>query len=429
MNNKILYRIRLAAALIIFVIAAAGILGIFYPVRIFDIQFIPLLQRVITDFSLIALVLLLIIAGITFLCGRIYCSLICPFGILQEITGWVKNKFVKNKNTKQINFPLKYFISAILWGIFLGGSAVAVRYLDPYTVFGSAFSISAAGLIVLAVVIATVIVKNRIFCTNLCPVGTVLGLISKISLAKIYITKDSCVSCGQCERNCPSVCINSKEKTVDNETCIKCLKCLDVCPKGGIKYGFAPKKEVKFNIERRRLLIAGTAFALFSAMIKAGIELKDKVTEKLKDVILPAGAENKERFLNKCLNCNLCVENCPAKIIQKADREYGAVHIDYTKGACKFDCRKCSEVCPSGAIKKLSLEEKQKTRIGMAMINEDKCSQCGLCVQACPVHAIIKENGKPPVLNALKCIGCGACKQACRTGAIEIFPIKEQKLL
>lgn len=429
MNNKMLYRIRLAAALIIFVIAAAGILGIFYPVRIFDIQFIPLLQRVITDFSLIALVLFLIIAGITFLCGRIYCSLICPFGILQEITGWVKNKFVKNKNTKQINFPLKYFISAILWGIFLGGSAVAVRYLDPYTVFGSAFSISAAGLIVLVVVIATVIVKNRIFCTNLCPVGTVLGLISKISLAKIYITKDSCVSCGQCERNCPSVCINSKEKTVDNETCIKCLKCLDVCPKGGIKYGFAPKKEVKFNIERRRLLIAGTAFALFSAMIKAGIELKDKVTEKLKDVILPAGAENKERFLNKCLNCNLCVENCPAKIIQKADREYGAVHIDYTKGACKFDCRKCSEVCPSGAIKKLSLEEKQKTRIGMAMINEDKCSQCGLCVQACPVHAIIKENGKPPVLNALKCIGCGACKQACRTGAIEIFPIKEQKLL
>ena len=429
MNNKMLYRIRLAAALIIFVIAAAGILGIFYPVRIFDIQFMPLLQRVITDFSLIALVLLLIIAGITFLCGRIYCSLICPFGILQEITGRVKAGFIKNKNTKQVNFPLKYFVSAILWGIFLGGSAIAVRYLDPYTVFGSACSISAAGLIVLAVVIATVIVKNRIFCTNLCPVGTVLGLISKISLAKIYITKDSCVSCGQCERNCPSGCINSKEKTVDNETCIKCLKCLDVCPKGGIKYGFAPKKEVKFNIERRRLLIAGTAFALFSAMIKAGIELKDKVTEKLKDVILPSGAENKERFFNKCLNCNLCVENCPAKIIQKADREYGAVHIDYTKSACKFDCRKCSEVCPSGAIKKLSLEEKQKTRIGMAMINEDKCSQCGLCVQACPVHAIIKENGKPPVLNALKCIGCGACKQACRTGAIEIFPIKEQKLL
>ena len=429
MNNKMLYRIRLAAALIIFVIAAAGILGIFYPVRIFDIQFMPLLQRVITDFSLIALVLLLIIAGITFLCGRIYCSLICPFGILQEITGWVKNKFVKNKNTKQINFPLKYFISAILWGIFLGGSAVAVRYLDPYTVFGSAFSISTAGLIGLAVVIAAVIVKNRIFCTNLCPVGTVLGLISKISLAKIYITKDFCVSCGQCERNCPSGCINSKEKTVDNETCIKCLKCLDVCPKGGMKYGIEPKKEIKFNIERRRLLIAGTAFALFGAMLKAGIELKDKVTEKLKDVILPAGAENKERFFNKCLNCNLCVENCPAKIIQKADSEYGAVHIDYTKDACKFDCRKCSEVCPSGAIKKLSLEEKQKTRIGMAMINADKCSQCGLCVEACPVHAIIKENGKPPVLNALKCIGCGACKQACRAGAIEVFPIKEQKLL
>lgn len=425
---KNIYKIRFTLALIIFTLAATGIFGIFYGIKIFDLQFMPLLQRVIADFFVIALILFLIIAGLTFFCGRIYCSLFCPLGILQEITGFIKQKLIKKQCREQINFPLKYFIAAIVWGILLGGSTIAIKYIDPYTIFGSAMTGTIFGITAVVLVIIAVLLKDRIFCTNFCPVGTILGLISKISLNKIYIS-EVCVSCGQCERNCPSGCINSKEKKVDNETCIKCLKCLEVCPKGGIKFGTAPKKDVKFSIKRRQLIIAGTALALFGSMIKAGIEIKDKIVEKLKDVILPPGAVNKETFFNKCLNCNLCVENCPAKIIQKADREYGAVHIDYTKGACKFDCRKCSEVCPSGAIKKLSLEEKQKTRIGMAMINEDKCSQCGLCVQACPVHAIIKENGKPPVLNALKCIGCGACKQACRTGAIEIFPIKEQKLL
>lgn len=425
---KNIYKIRFTLALIIFILAATGIFGIFYGIKIFDLQFMPLLQRVIADFSVIALILFLIIAGLTFFCGRIYCSLFCPLGILQEITGFIKQKLIKKQCREQINFPLKYFIAAIVWGILLGGSTIAIKYIDPYTIFGSAMTGTIFGITAVVLVIIAVLLKDRIFCTNFCPVGTILGLISKISLNKIYIS-EVCVSCGQCERNCPSGCINSKEKKVDNETCIKCLKCLEVCPKGGIKFGIAPKKDVKFSIKRRQLIIAGTALALFGSMIKAGIEIKDKIVEKLKDVILPPGAVNKETFFNKCLNCNLCVENCPQKILVKANDEYGAVHIDYSKGVCDYNCHKCSEVCPSGAIKKLTLEEKQKTRIAMAMINEDKCSQCGECVKACPVHAIIKENGKPPVLNALKCIGCGACKQACRTGAIEIFPIKEQKLL
>ena len=164
-------------------------------------------------------------------------------------------------------------------------------------------------------------------------------------------------------------------------------------------------------------------------MVKAGTILKDRLVEKLKDVILPAGAGDKERFFNKWLNCNLCVENCPQKILVKSDNEYGAVHIDYSKGSCDYNCHKCSEVCPSGAIKKISLEEKQKTRIAMAMINGDKCAKCGQCYEVCPVHAIIKTDDNTPLLNASKCIGCGNCKKACHFGAIEIFAIKEQKTL
>lgn len=426
MKNKTLYRLRVSIASIIFILSLLGIFGVFYSIKIFDIQFMPVFQRLIIDFSIPALVIFLALVGLTLCFGRIYCSLLCPFGILQEFIGCIKHRFIKNKSSKQVNSPIKYFVAAIAWGMMIGGTAFIIRYIDPYTNFGSAFSLSAAGLILLGVVLVAVILKDRIFCTNFCPVGTVLGLVSKLSLNKIYLS-DKCVSCGMCERNCPSGCIDSKNKTVDNETCIKCLKCLTLCPQQGIIFGKTPDKTT-FNPKRREFIIASAALAVFAGMIKAGIDLKDKVAAKIKDVILPAGAVSKERFLNKCLNCNLCVKNCPNKIIKKADAEYGAVHLDYSKGECKFDCHKCSEVCPSGAIKKISLEEKQHTRIGMAMINEEQCENCGLCAEVCPVHAIMKIDGKL-ILNASKCIGCGACKNACHFNAIEVFGVNEQRTL
>ncbi|MCD7878913.1 MAG: 4Fe-4S binding protein [Candidatus Gastranaerophilales bacterium] len=418
------YKIRLIIALIIFILAILGICGVFYPLKIYDLQFAPLLQRIFIDFSVIAAVLAGSIILLTLLFGRFYCSTICPLGFLQEIAALIFRR--KNKSTK--NLPIKYFIAAITFGILTGGSAVVLRYFEPYTFFGSLFTISALGIVATAAVLALTFFKNRYFCTNLCPVGALLGLLSKISFNKIYIS-DGCVSCGLCEKQCPSGCINSKEKTVDNVTCVKCLKCLEVCPKNRIKFGKKPKTNVRFSLKRREVIIGATVLALFGTMVKAGIVLKDKIVEKFKDIILPPGAMNQERFINKCYNCNLCVVNCPNKIIVKADENFPTVHLDYTQGFCKADCTKCSEVCPTGAIKRLSLEEKQKTRIALGMIKEDKCTKCGLCVEACPYGAITKEEGKPPVLNGSKCVGCGVCKQACHFASIEIFAVKQQSTI
>jgi len=415
------YKIRFSIAIVVLILAIAGFVGL-YPVKVLDLQFAPILQRIFVDFSIIALVIFVGIVAVTALFGRFYCSTVCPFGILQEIVAVL----FKRKTKTVPNYPVKYFIAAITFGILAGGSAVALRFIEPYTLFGSAVSVSVLGLVAVFAVLAIVFFKNRFFCTNICPVGAVLGLISKFSLNKICINQSACVSCGMCEKNCPSGCINSKEKIVDNETCVKCLKCLSVCPKGGISLGKEPKKEVKFSPKRRQIIIGAAALAVFGGMVKAGLVLKDKIVEKLKDVILPAGAVSKERFANKCYNCNLCVKNCPNKILVKADEKFPVVHIDYEKGFCKFDCAKCGEVCPTGAIKRLKLEEKQKTRIAMAMVIDEKCNRCGLCKEACPTGAIMIVDGKT-VLNAQKCIGCGACKNACKFGAIEIFPIKEQK--
>lgn len=130
-------KIRFLTTILVLILAIFGILGIFYPVKVLDLQFAPLLQRVFVDFSVTSLLLLGALVLLTAVFGRIYCSLICPFGILQEIAALI---FKREKNKCTTNFPLKYFIAAVVFGVLAGGSALVLRYIEPYTYFGSAFS-------------------------------------------------------------------------------------------------------------------------------------------------------------------------------------------------------------------------------------------------------------------------------------------------
>lgn len=185
---------------------------------------------------------------------------------------------------------------------------------------------------------------------------------------------------------------------------------------------------VKFSAKRRDFIWAASALVILGAAIKGGAEISKNFAKKVKDIILPSGAKNANHMANTCLNCNLCIENCPNEILVKANNTFPAVHIDYNKGKgyCKFNCTKCSKVCPSGAIAKISLDEKQNTRIAMASIKEENCTQCGICISDCPKDAISKVEGKT-VIDGSKCIGCGKCGQSCRFDAIEIFSINEQR--
>ncbi len=420
-----LFIIRLSIALIIFITGLIGILGIFYPLPIFNIQFTPLYQRVIIDFSIIALVLFTLFIIFTLLFGRIYCSLLCPMGIYQEIITLI----TKRDNEKQPNRAVKYFISAILFGVLTGGSTLLIKYIDPYTIFSSGITLTITGIITIVLIGILTIFKNRFFCTNICPVGCILGLISKISLFKMYIDKNECLSCSMCERNCPSGCIESDEQIIDNETCIKCFKCISNCPKEAIHYGIKPKEKIKYSPKRRELITTASALIVLGIAIKSGIELGKNIIKKTKEIILPPGSVDTERMYNKCLNCNLCIKACPNKILVKSNKEFEAVHIDYSKGEnyCKYDCIECSKACPSGAIKKITLEEKQRTRIAMAVIDSEKCQNCRECINNCPVKAInINEKGQI-IINSSNCIGCGTCKKYCNNNAIEIFAINEQQ--
>ena len=192
-------------------------------------------------------------------------------------------------------------------------------------------------------------------------------------------------------------------------------------------YGLPKAKPVEFSFKRRQLLTSGAVLILFGAAFRGGIELTKKVAAKAKRVILPAGSGSPEDFANRCLNCNLCVQNCRMKIIKPATSEIPFVHLDYGESSyCAYDCYKCSTICPSGAIKRMSLKEKQNTKIANAVINEDVCIKCGICAMECPRKIIEKEDGKFPIVRFDGCIGCGKCATVCPVKAIKIEPTSKQ---
>ncbi|MCM1322647.1 MAG: 4Fe-4S dicluster domain-containing protein [Acetobacter sp.] len=426
MNNKSIQKLRFLIAFLAAIIYIAGFLGFFYPIKLFDINIAPLIQRILTDFTLFTGFLLLFVFAITLIFGRIYCSTLCPLGLFQELCLIL---FHRKKLPQHKNRSLKYFITAITFGTLFSGTAAIIRLIDPYTIFGSTLSGVAFGIAVTIFIAILTGIQGRWFCTNLCPVGTLLGLISRKAYNKIYIQSDVCVACGLCAQKCPSGCIDFKNKTVNNELCIKCFKCLTLCHNHGLNYGHPTKKKTLFSPSRRRFLIGSAALLTLAAAYKTGIKISSNIAAKVKTILLPPGAVSAKHFANKCLNCNLCVENCPMKIIKKKDDSFPTVHIDFGKNYCSYNCNKCSNICPSGAISRLSLKEKRKTQIGIANFNPDICIQCGLCVRECPRSAISKQQGDFPIINTDICIGCGACQAVCPVSAIKVTPTETQKIL
>ncbi len=424
---KALKYVRFVIALIVLGAVALLFSGKDYPVKILDVQFTAALQRAVLDGTVFAACLFAGVVVLTLLFGRIYCSTLCPLGLAQELFGMLFRRKIPVRKSN----PFKYVLAALVFGVLIGGSAAVVRCIDPYTLFGSAASGAYLGIGAAVVLALFVAFGKRFFCVHICPVGAVLGLIAKHSVFQVGIDNRKCVSCGLCAAKCPTGSIDFKNKKVDNETCIKCFDCMGACRRGGIRFGRIPAYPLAMNESRRKMLLGGAGLAAFAVLaFKSGAVVSKKIAAKVKNVIVPAGARDAQRFANRCLNCNLCVQNCPMKILKKADSAYPAVHIDLTDGFCAFDCRKCGDVCPSGAIRRLSLSDKQRTQIGLASVDESKCVKCGLCVMKCPKHAVKKERFEDfPRFDSDLCIGCGACKAACPVKAITVQPVEEQRLL
>ena len=221
--------------------------------------------------------------------------------------------------------------------------------------------------------------KGRLFCNTICPVGTLLGLISKFSIFKIVINEDSCKGCGKCEKVCKAECIDSASKEVDFTRCVSCFNCFESCPTDGLKYSykFMPVKKSNDRDKTKRDFIKKTAVYIFgfSMLAKAQEKIKvytqNKIIPERKLPVSPPGSSSIEAFNDKCTACHLCVTACPTQVLQPSFLEYGFTgmlqpHMNNFKGFCNFECTICGQVCPNGAIQPLKLEDKKLTQIGKA---------------------------------------------------------------
>lgn len=419
----------------------------------------------------------------TLLLGRVYCSVVCPLGVMQDCVTHIggmgakkrRYRFTWSPAVKWLRFTvLALFVLAIVLGI---GSFVAL--LAPYSSYGriaqnllgpiwgvgnnaladvaedagsyafahtevwvaswSVFAVAAVTFVVLAVLAWR---NGRTYCNTVCPVGTVLGYLARFSLLKPVIDVDKCNSCGLCGKACKASCINSKAHEIDYTRCVACMDCIDTCAHGAIEYrtrirtkkeGVAPK--VADPSRRTFMAIAATAGA--TAAIRAqektvdgGLAaILDKKVPHRNTHIVPPGALSLKHMAQHCTGCQLCVAVCPSDVLRPSG---GLVTLmqpesSYERGYCRPECVKCSEVCPAGAITRITPAEKSAIRIGHAVWVKENCVvltdgvECGNCARHCPAGAITmvpsvagdKSSRKIPVVIEEYCLGCGACENLC----------------
>lgn len=479
MNLRHLRAIRVATSLVLFLPALfifTDLTGVVPPaaVSVFtSVQFVPAIVKLFSGLALSAAGLAMV-ALLTFLFGRVYCSTICPLGILQDFFSRLNRKRNSRRRFRfrRQNYLLHYGLLGLTAALAMGGSLFLLNLLEPFSNFGRAvvtllrpaavllnngtasllsaahvymvftvpFHIPSPGAIALTSIFAGVLftmsyMRGRLFCNTLCPAGALLGLMSRVSLFRIVIDKAACKDCGLCEKVCKSGCIDSENMRVDFSACVSCFDCIDACPTVGLRYRLSRIRKKESSLRplnrRRRTLLRGTMGA--ALMVLPGRDtlraLLPVPTGKSRSriPISPPGSGGTGRFTSRCTACHLCVDSCPTQVLSPAFLEYGPggflqPRMDYTLSTCNYDCVVCGHVCPSGAILPLEAEAKKLVQIGKARFVKDDCivitkkTECGACSEHCPtkaVHMVKTEGLFLPKLNEDLCIGCGSCEHPC----------------
>lgn len=418
---------------------------------------------------------------LTLVCGRIYCSIICPLGVFQDVLARLrrkKNKYSYSKEVKWLRYPvLVVFVIALVAGIgsvfqllapysaygriatmvfqplwMLGNNvlgAIAER-ADSYAFYTVDVWMKSLPVLIIALVTFVVLLVlawrgGRTYCNTICPVGTVLSFLSRFSLLKIRFDEQKCKNCSMCSKNCKAACIDYKTHTVDYSRCVVCGNCISKCKFGALHYTFGSISKEGFNSkEMGRKGDAGRrSFLLASALVSTAAiaqkkeklmdgglaELEDKVVPTRQTPLTPPGSLSYQNFVSHCTGCQLCVSECPNNVLRPST---DLMHLmlptmSYERGYCRPECTRCSEMCPAGAIRRISHEEKSSAQIGHAVWIKKNCVpitdgvECGNCARHCPSGAIemvpLDENDEEspmvPAINEAACIGCGACEYVC----------------
>ncbi|MBQ7419943.1 MAG: 4Fe-4S binding protein [Prevotella sp.] len=401
--------------------------------------------------ALLALHVVIIIALVvlTLVFGRIYCSVICPLGIMQDIFGWLGKRVKKNRYTfsKALSW-LRYTMLGIMAVALLTGVGSIVQLLAPYSAFGRitttllqplwkmgnnvlatiaeqsdsyAFYHVETGIPNIAVVtmiaILTLIIlfilawrNGRTYCNTICPVGTLLSFFSRFSWLKIHFDTEKCRNCSLCTKNCKAACIDYKTHRVDYSRCVVCGDCIKSCKFGALKYTRIPRNtsttketgDTTIDLGKRSFLLtsamlATAAMAQEAKKTDGGLaEIQDKIAPERQTPLTPPGSLSAKNMAQRCTGCQLCVSECPNQVLRPGTNWMSIMQptMSYELGYCRPECTRCSEVCPAGAIKPIRHEDKASTQIGHAVWIKKNCVpltdgvECGNCARHCPVGAI-----------------------------------------
>jgi len=442
----------------------------------------------------------LLILVATLLFGRVFCNWVCPYGSLHQFVGWLFNIGTARDRISQNRYRAVYFLKYGILTVFLIMSfmgALQIGLLDPICLMYRSFATVVAPAADMAVDILSVqanglqldtlwldnlkfapgverrifvgsfwiglmiiglvglnIVVPRFFCRVLCPLGALLGVISRFSIFRINRDVHKCTDCNLCLTRCEGAA--DPQGAVRLSECFSCMNCIDDCPEDALSFtavGLDAKQVVPIpSVTRRKLLFSSLLGVFAYPLIKThGLNTDKNFSGSL---IRPPGSVEESQFLSKCIKCDQCINVCPTNVLQPATWEEGGFEALWTPvmkfdiGHCQLKCTLCSEVCPTGAIRRITVEEKLgkgkfaeqgPIRLGTAFYDLGRCLPhameipCVVCEEVCPVSpkAIQTKDvevkdvfGKIVVLNKPfivpdLCIGCGICQAEC--------PVKDER--
>ncbi len=460
--------------------------------------------------------LALITVALTVLLGRVWCGWICPLGTL---LGWLRFRSARRRGGR-MPAALRRVKYVVLGAIVLLAALanLTLLALDPLSLLTRTATTSAipgfvyvvdslqrAGMtwgpsvglvtwvedtfrgsvlptiqpryeqavglfLILLLVVLLNAMADRFWCRYLCPLGALLGLVSKVQVLR-PVVGDACDACGSCARACrvgaieldPGAAAGEATRVGAGEApsaapaarlvsseCTMCLDCLVACPRpGAMAFGVArrPGPWAPYDPGRREVVLAAAAGLGTAVLLGTGVAR----AVKRPGLIRPPGAQDEARLLSRCLRCSECMKACPTSGLQPALGEAGLEGLwtpvlKSRLGYCDFACNACGQVCPSGAIPLLSLAAKRRQVLGVAVIDRDRClpwasdTPCIVCEEMCPVsdkaielserRPITRSDGAEnylsrPTVVASRCIGCGICEYKCPVegpAAIVVLP-------
>jgi len=413
------------------------------------------------------------ILAITLVIPRGFCSYVCPLGTLIDLWDRAVGRRLKKLRLRRDGWwvNLKYYLlAAVLVAAACGVMAAGFVAAMPVLTRGFLMIVSPlqvglfrgwrlvppmntghiVSLALLALVFGLSFLRPRFWCRYVCPTGAMFSIATLFRLTDRKV-ESSCIDCSRCVKACPFDAIKS-DYTTRTADCTFCQICGGQCPVGAIKFvGRWDRKNLRspdkppigeVSLSRRGFLIGTAGGAAGFALTRHAFGVAAVNADAYRPV-RPPGSVPEEKFLQLCIRCGECMKACPNHCLQPLGFKRGldglwTPHVVADWAGCHQECNNCGQVCPTGAVRPLSLEEKRAARMGCAVVNEKTClphagkEACQLCVDQCAMagynaiefillHVETDEEGMPipdsglpaPVVLADKCVGCGQCQSRC----------------